>query len=159
LDLWIFWPLLCSKTFFFLLIICIWCILVSKHQNVDSFQTIWQGLNLCLVVWCFCVNWWNMNSSIGLLLLVWYLIVELLFTLISPHIPNVFISFTPTHLCSELHLMLQVNFSHPTLLYIILKCIVCHFWGGNCKVLFETYTKFIELRTLLALFDLQFDMK
>ncbi len=60
------------EDFFFLLIIRIWCILVSKHQNVDSFQTIWQGLNLCLVVWGFCVNWWNMNSSIGLILLFWW---------------------------------------------------------------------------------------
>jgi hypothetical protein len=34
-----------------------------KTSNVDSFQTIWRGLNLCLVVWGFCVNWWNMNSS------------------------------------------------------------------------------------------------
>jgi hypothetical protein len=53
LDSWIFWPLLCSKTFFFLLIIRIWGILVWKTSNVDSFQTIWRGLNLCLVVWGF----------------------------------------------------------------------------------------------------------
>jgi hypothetical protein len=33
-------------------------------SNVDSFQTIWRGLNLRLVVWGFCVSWWNMNSSI-----------------------------------------------------------------------------------------------
>lgn len=71
LDSWIFWPLLCSKTFFFLLMIWIWCILVSKHQNVDSSQTISQCLNFSLVVWGFCVNWWNMNSSIGLILLFW----------------------------------------------------------------------------------------